>query len=64
MEFAEKDSVENAVTLSDTLFKGRQIKVKPFITFFKTILEVDFQIFSLISAKLMKKKLISFVDCF
>lgn len=27
VEFAEKDSVETAVTLSDTLFKGRQIKV-------------------------------------
>ncbi|XP_066923593.1 polyadenylate-binding protein 2-B-like isoform X1 [Clytia hemisphaerica] len=29
VEFADKESVENSVTLSDTLFKGRQIKVTP-----------------------------------
>ena len=27
MEFADKESVENAVALNDSLFKGRQIKV-------------------------------------
>jgi len=27
VEFGEKDSVDNAVALSDTLFKGRQVKV-------------------------------------
>ncbi|XP_027037378.1 polyadenylate-binding protein 2-B-like isoform X1 [Pocillopora verrucosa] len=29
IEFADKESVENAVTMDDSLFKGRQIKVNP-----------------------------------
>lgn len=28
VEFADKESVENALVLNDSLFKGRQIKVK------------------------------------
>ncbi|KHN80926.1 Polyadenylate-binding protein 2 [Toxocara canis] len=29
MEFAEKESVQTALALNDTLFHGRQIKVSP-----------------------------------
>lgn len=28
IEFADKESVDNAVSLDDSLFKGRQIKVQ------------------------------------
>ena len=31
IEFADKDSVDNAVSLDDSLFKGRQIKVQFFV---------------------------------
>jgi RNA recognition motif-containing protein len=29
VEFADKDSVQTALALDDSLFKGRQIKVNP-----------------------------------
>ena len=35
IEFADKDSVDNAVSLDDSLFKGRQIKVQFFVLEFK-----------------------------
>ena len=31
MEFAEKEMVDEAVKLNESLFKGRQIKVGPFL---------------------------------
>ena len=46
VEFTDKDSVQTAMALDDSLFRGRQIKVRPYLhwTFPSTSSGVDVMI--------------------